>query len=231
MRIFILLLPVFILAACADRRGFDRNDLRKQITYQNIAAADAGNKELASKPELPVPYKLAIYFVPPPIGFDYGGKREWLSKDKEKLVEICSEFKNRKILSDAFVISDLNLADGDYKAIFSAAAKGGADAVLIVNGTGSIDRYNNFLGISYFLLVTPLIVMGTEAEALFMVNASLWDVRNLHLYASVEAEGSARQTRPAFFVQENYLIDTAKSGAIAALKKELSKCLLPVGNK
>ena len=103
-----------------------------------------------------------------------------------------------------------------------AAARAGADAILIVNGVSDLDRYNNPLGFTYFLLITPFFVPGTEANGLFMVSASMWDVRNQYLYLSSEAEGSAKETRPAFFIEESRVIKTAKTDALSALLKELS---------
>ena len=114
------------------------------------------------------------------------------------------------------------LEGSDNKAIRLAAARAGADAVLIINGVSDIDKYNNPMGASYFLLVTPFFVPGTEADALFMMNASMWDVRNQYLYLSVEAESSASETRPAFFIEESRVIKAAKSTAVSALAKELS---------
>lgn len=123
----------------------------------------------------------------------------------------------KNIISDIFVLSDSILEGTDNKAIRLAAARVGADAVLIVNGVSSIDRYNNALGGTYFLIITPFFVPGTVADGLVMINAAMWDVRNQYLYLSAEAEGTAKQTRPAFFIEESHVINEARSNAVVAL--------------
>jgi hypothetical protein len=125
-------------------------------------------------------------------------------------------------LATLCVIGDSLTEGKDNKAIRLAAARAGADAVLVVGGVSDVDRYNNPLGATYVLLVTPLFVPGTVADGLFMVSASLWDVRNQYLYLSIEAEGTSSQTLPAFFVNEQQLVKDAKSDAMKALHKELA---------
>ena len=231
MRNILVVLLALMVTACTSSRGFDRGNLRSQITDQSVVTEEDIKKALDLKPQLPAPFKLAIYFSPPNSGWRHGNSWGWLSEDKNKLLEIGSELKNKNIVSDVFVIGDAILEGTDNKAIRLAAARAGADAVLIVNGVSDLDRYNNPLGFTYFLLITPFFVPGTEANGLFMVSASMWDVRNQYLYLSSEAEGSAKETRPAFFIEESRVIKTAKTDALSALLKELSGRLGNMGAK
>lgn len=141
------------------------------------------------------------------------------------------ELKNKNIVSDVFILNDSIVEGNDRKSIRFAAARAGADAVLIVQGTSDIDRYNNALGYSYILLVTPLFIPGTQVDGLFMINATMWDVRNEFLYMSAEAEGTAKQTQPAAFIDEKRIIKAAKADALGALKKELYAHLINMGVK
>jgi hypothetical protein len=137
----------------------------------------------------------------------------------------------KNILSDMFVLPDSIFEGTDNRAIRLAAARAGADAVLIVNGVSSVDRYNNGWGGTYILIITPFFVPGTIADGLVMINAVMWDVRNQYLYLSAEAEGTAKQTKPAFFINENHLINDARLNAVAALRKELLMRLDAMGSK
>jgi len=220
------LLLMLTLSACASSRGFDRAGMRGQIIDQDAVSGENPQKATAQRPQLPSQFKLAIFFAPPENDRESVNLRVWLDENRDVLQNISTELKKRKNLSDVFVINDPSLENADNEDIRLAAARAGADAVLIINSTFDIDRYNNFLSYSYFLIITPLIVMGTEADALYMVNASLWDVREQYCYMSAEAEGTAKQTRPAFFIRENDVVREAKSGALAALTKELSKQLV-----
>lgn len=183
------------------------------------------------KPQLPSPFKLAIYFTSPSTGWRYGHTWSWLGEDKDKLLEVGAELKSKGIISDIFTISDYIVEGSDNKAIRLAAARAGADAVIIVNGVCDIDRYSNALGYTYFLLITPFFIPGTEADGLFLANATMWDVRNQYLYLSAEGEGTAKETKPAFFIDEKRIIKSAKSVALSHLKAELSSRIARAGAK
>jgi hypothetical protein len=212
-----------ILSACATSRGFDRGALRTEIGGQRTVTEDDIRKALELKAQLPRPFKLAVYFsTSKNRPYYYGGGRwEWLGDDKDKFITALSPLRTQGVLSDLFVISDATLEGTDNRAIRLAAARAGADAVLIINGISDVDRYNNALGATYALLVTPFFVPGTVADGLFMVNAALWDVGNQYLYLSAEAEGTARQTEPAFYINEEHIVRDAKIVALDALAKEM----------
>ena len=231
MRNIVIALLILTVTACASSIGFDRGNLRNQIPDQKTVTEEDIKKAIELKPQLPTPFKLAIYFAPPKSGWLYGGSWSWVGEDKNNLLEMSSELKNKNIISEVFVIGDSILEGSDNKAIRLAAARAGADAVLIVNGVSAIDRYNNVFGVTYFLLVTPFFIPGTEVDGIVMINASMWDVRNQYLYLSTEAEGSAKETRPAFFVEESRVTKAAKSDALSALKAELIKRLASMSTK
>ena len=231
MRNLLAVLLVLMLTACASSRGFDRGSLRGQISDQKQVTEEDIKKVLELTPQLPSPFRLGIYFTSPSTGWRYGNTWSWLGQDKDNLLAIGTELKNRGIISDVFVISDYIVEGNDKKAIRLAAARAGADAVIIVNGVCDIDRYNNALGYTYFLLITPFFIPGTEADGLFMANATMWDVRNQYLYLSVEGEGTAKETNPAFFIDEKRIIKSAKSAALTNLKSELSSRIARIGAK
>lgn len=226
MHQLIILLLVVALTGCASSRGFDRGNLRTQIADQYGTTEGDGNHAGEQKPHLRMPFKLALYFTPPKSDRRHERCWNWKAEDKELFLSMRAELKRNKVISDVSVIVDSMLGGDDNKAVRLAAARAGADAVLIVHGISSIDRYNNSYGITYILLVTPLFVPGTEADGLFMVNASMWDVRSNYLYMTAEAEGSAKQTRPAFLISESRITNVAKSSALTLLKNELTTRLL-----
>jgi hypothetical protein len=231
MKKYLLLLLAVTITACASSRGFDRSDLKSQMAGQKVVTEEDIRKALELKPQLPIPFRLGIYFAPPKSGFPRATSWKWMGEDKDKLLEIGPELKNKKVISDVFVIPDSIVEGEDIKAIRLGAAQAGADAVLIVNGISDVDRYNNILGPLYIFLLTLVFVPGTEADALVMVEGNIWDVRNQFLYLSVEAQSTAKETRPAFFVKENRIIKTAKTEAVATLRKELEARLANFGSR
>ncbi len=204
-----------VLAACSTSHGFDRGALRSQGAEQKVVTEEDIAKAFALKPQLPVPFRLAVYFSPRSYGW------RWRGEDKDRLLQMGAELKSKKIISDIVIVDDYVIEGEGRKAVRLAAARAGADAVLIVNGVSDTDRYNNPLAATYALLITPLFVPGTVLDGLFIANASLWDVRNQYLYLSSEAEATASETRPAFFIEETHVIQEAKAEAVAALAKRL----------
>lgn len=230
-KIIFIILIVLAFTACAASRGFDRGSLRSQIADQKVITEDDIKNVLALKPQLPAPFKLAIYFTPPKSVGRHWSPWNWSGEDKDALLAIGPELKKRNILADVFVIPETILEGRGNKAIRLAAARAGADAVLIINGISEVDRYNNVLGPLYILLVTAFFIPGTEADALVMVDASMWDVRNQYLYCSAEAQATVKETRPAFFIKENRIIKAAKEEAIALLKKDVAERLARIGTQ
>ena len=222
MKHIIVVILLLSFTACASSKGFDRGTLRSQITEQKVVTEEDIQKAFELKPQLPNPFKLAIYFAPPKSNRWNHGFWDWRGEDKDIIMALAGELKTTGAVSDVIFINYDIVEGGDFRAIRLAAARTGADAVLIIRGTSDIDRYNNVFGYTYILLVTPLFIHGTVEDGLFMASASMWDVRNQYLYLFADAEGISHQTRPAVFIEENQLIKTAKSDALTALKKELS---------
>ena len=231
MKRIVSVILLLSLAACASSRGFDRGALRSQIADQKVVTEDDIQKTLDLKPQLPTPFKLAICFTQPTSRRYYGSLWSWRSEDKDILSTATDALKASGAITETIIIIDDIVEGNDNRAIRMAAARVGADAVLIVRGTSDIDRYNNTFGYTYALILTPLFIPGTVADGLFMVTASMWDVRNQYLYLSAEAEGSASQTRPAVFIEESQIIKAAKTDALAALSKELSMRLTKLAAK
>lgn len=72
---------------------------------------------------------------------------------------------------------------------------------------------------------------GTHSDALVMMKASLWDVRNEYLYATEEAEGIAKRIGPAFVIEDVDSIDQAKKIAIEDFGKKLTDRLIRLNTK
>jgi hypothetical protein len=130
--------------------------------------------------------------------------------NKNKIAELEKDLIDKKIVSDLFVINNSIVQRRSLKDIRLAAARTGADAVMVIDGIGSVDKYNNVLGATYCLIITPFFIPGTIADSLYISRANLWDVRNEFLYLSLEAEATATETRPAFFIERQRVIKEAK---------------------
>lgn len=224
-KIFYLAL-MLALTACASPRGFDRGALRGQVSEKVQISEEDIKKALELKPQLPNPFRLAVYFSPGRYGW-YSSRWDWRKEDKDQLAAFAEALKKNGVVSEAVFLTDDMIEATKYdvtnRDIRLGAARAGADAVLILRGTSDIDKYNNILGVTYVLLLPMFFSQGTVVDAYFIANATMWDVRNQYLYMSVEADGTASQTRPTFFVEEKDVVMLAKAQAMKDVVKELTE--------
>jgi hypothetical protein len=138
-------LAALLLASCAAPMGFDRGALARQVrpdaapvTEEEIA------RVLAVRPQLPGPFQLAVYFRPPSgerfRGFGHGTWL-WSGEEKEAVLGRVQPLVGTA-LSKVITVASGTVAGEDLKSIRLAAARHGADAVLVVSGAGQVDRYN-----------------------------------------------------------------------------------------
>lgn len=217
-------LIVVCLANCTASRGFDRGKLRASMSGQRYVVTDEDvSKVLKLKKQLHIPFRLAIYLAPPAAlaGYYAAPQWRWSDRDRDQMQSFGDELKRYGLISSALMLHEGIVQGQDLKSIRLAAARAGAEAVLVVRGGVDNDHYNNWMGPLYIALVTALIVPGSELESLFMANAALWDVGNEYLYLAAESEGTSSQTRPAAYINERTATAEAKQLAIGGLLKEL----------
>ncbi len=221
--LILLLLPFALAVSGCASKGFNRGSLEEQIGVQKPVVNEKEIKDiLRKKPNLPKPFKLAVYFKRPAQKGHDKTKWRWTDQDKDLISQVSKELKLENAISEAFPILGNLVVDEDLKSIRIAAAKHGADAVIIVDGAGEMDKYINSWGWSYILLITTAFVPGSESDALFLTSASMWDVRNEYLYLSAEAEGKSNETHIALFgSRDEDLIEKAKMASLQNLKNEI----------
>ncbi len=227
--LFSTILPTLLLTACASSRGFDRGALSQMVRPQTPEVTDeAIAKTLAVRPQLTPPFRLAVYFRSGrklgDTGEDYG-TQPWTGADKDAVLSKLSPLVGGGVLSQLIPVADAIVGGEDLKSIRLAAARTGADAVLFVSGAGQVDRYNNWSSALYFTIVGLFVVPGTRTDALYLANATLWDVRNEYLYASAEAEGTDHTTGTPLTVDDTQVLASARLKGMGALGEEVEKRL------
>lgn len=212
------------LAACSMHSGFDRGTLRSSLFAQPSVTEEEIQKALDAKPQLPRPFRLAVYYVPlnQPT-YLYGTQWNWSQEDRKIFAGIGVTLSG--VVSEAILLSD-GIVDKsnrelDLKAVRLAAAHVGADAVLVIRGISRIDRFVNRLGWSYILVAPIFFIPGTTTEAEFAAHASLWDTRNQFLYFSIDDTQQITKRAPAAFTDEKEQLVDAKTMALSGLHKDL----------
>lgn len=234
MKKFVLILMVFAVTGCASR-GFDRGALKQRLQGEPVVVTEQEIKQArALKPQLPLPFKLGVFLKrtePRERGWHKPDPWLWTGDDKNIMLSWGEKLKQDGILSEVFIVSDSAATGNDLKNIRLAAARYGADAVLVVNGVSDVDRYNNFGVITYVVLIPAFFVPGTQVDALFMMDGALWDVNNQYLYLTAEADAVSKKTAPAFLMEERHVINSAKQEALARFGEELVRRLRSLGGK
>jgi len=217
-KIFLLL---FLLSACSS--GFHREDLRSSLRDAPVVTVEEVGLELAKRPQLPRPFRLGVYFKEPIPGHE--GERKLARWSEEERWILQGVSLPAEEVSQYFRVSPELVQSPALGDVRKAAARQGADAVLIISGAQETNLRPNLLSSFYLLLLPVFFVNGTEMETYFAARASLWDVRNEYLYLGAEAESERAAARPrASLNRETFLLKT-RVEALERLKVELTRQL------
>lgn len=221
MTLYWTMLLMLLAGGCAGSAGFDRHALRATFGAAEIQDAQrASAVPHTDMPNPPHPLRLALYFVER----DMPIRRQirmakWMDTDKDALLNRLAHLQHEGIVADTFLLTDSTIHGYDVPKIRQAAARYDADAVLIVEGVGSVDRYNNGYAAWYVTLIGAYMAPGTVSEALFMVSGSLWDARTERLYGTQTAEGRSKLTGSAVLLEDDQVLAQAKTAALAEFGK------------
>jgi rhombotail lipoprotein len=210
---------------CKSARGFDRGALKKDLNATVEITDEEVGRILSLKPQISSPFKLAVFFKPAAVTHRYNFESESFDDHDRELFEKTG----RKLVKDGHISKFMSIPSSavqgkqSLKNIRIAAARFGADAVLIINGVSDSERYNNGWSALYPLIVTGAFIPGTEVNSIFLSNATLWDVRNEYLYASAEAEGRGHTSGPAFTINEFEARHEAQNKSMKALANQINK--------
>ena len=146
---------------------------------------------------------------------------------KNLFSSLLGKLRAQEIISDYTFIDDSIVAIDDHQyhgmsALRRAAARVGADAILIISDASESETYNNLLGATYLFIAPYFLIPGTVADSISISRASLWDVRNQHLYLTASAEGQAKETRPGIFIESDRVAKKPRIKSLKSLSDKLS---------
>jgi rhombotail lipoprotein len=184
---------------------------REAVTEQSASSQ-------TDRPARPLPFRMAIYFVQKSFPLHHRIQRaEWVVANKDLLAQRLTPLRDERILTDTFHLVDSTIQGHDVEKIRQAAARYGADVVLIVDGLASVNRYNNIHAAWYATIIGAYLAPGTVSEALFLIEGSLWDVRADRLYVRQPAEGRAKVVGSAIRVEDRQVLAQAQQTALSEL--------------
>ncbi|HLW66151.1 MAG TPA: hypothetical protein VKS79_12640 [Gemmataceae bacterium] len=219
-----ILVLALLLTGCFAR-GFDHPSVYTHLQPDPISNMDEEIVKVGLlRPQLTFPCRIAVYLPPSVNG-------QWTSKEKDFVEAWATSLKTEGIAADMFLMSDLftNGNTGDtskgptLKDLRVAAAKHGANALLVIQGECEVASYQNPAAVLNLTVVGGYLVPGSHRDALVTLQGALVDVSNGFLYTSVESQGDGKIIRPTFIVQDKPAIDKAKLKALENFGPELLK--------
>lgn len=221
MTLYWTVLLMLLAGGCAGSAEFDRAAMRATLGIAEIPAAQPASAGAhADMPNPPHPLRLALYFVERDMPIRHQIRlAKWMDTDKDALLNRLAPLQHEGIVADTFLLADSTIHGYDVHKIRQAAARYDADAVLIVEGVGSVDRYNNGYAAWYVTLIGAYVAPGTVSDALFMIHSSLWDARTERLYVTQTAEGRSTLTGSAVMLEDGQVLAQAKTAALAEFGK------------
>ena len=216
---FILFAALIVFATgCSTSKGFNgRGATIKTPELDGRTTEEQIDNILGVKPQLDLPFKLGVYVLRGTGGSGEKLLSEAMLGEESEFESFLAEMKSSDIISEVVTIP-ASLVDNkdNLDEIRVAAARYGADAVLIINSIDSVDRYNNWSSILYLSIIGLWIIPGTNVDALSVVQGLLFDVRNGYLYFSFESEGRDDEIGTAVLLKNRHVLE--KSRKKAALK-------------
>jgi hypothetical protein len=146
-------------------------------------------------------------------------------EDRERIETWAEPLRKAGIVADMYVMSEMISTKSDLDSIRLAAAKHGADVVLLVKGVAQEDSYVDGSSILNLLVLPGYVVPSSHRDVLFMMRGAMWDVGNECLYLSADAESEVRTRAPTFRVTEGEAVEEAKGEALDSFGRELQKRL------
>jgi hypothetical protein len=221
MTLYWTVLLILLAGGCAGSAEFDRTAMRATLGSAEIPAAQhAPAVAHADMPNPPHPLRLALYFVERDLPVQHRIRlAKWTDMDKGALMKELRPLQNEGMVADIFLLVDSTIQGYDVQTIRRAAARYDSDAVLIVEGVGSVDRYNNGYAAWYVTLIGAYVAPGTVSDALFMIHSSLWDARTERLYVTQTVEGRSTLTGSAVLLEDSQALAQAKTAALAEFGK------------
>ncbi|MCC6141717.1 MAG: hypothetical protein IT389_13985 [Nitrospira sp.] len=234
------LLPLLFiaLAACSTSQGFDRAEiqeaLRQQMPLGGARASEPPEAKNAAEhyPSLAGPFRLGIYFVrsefPARQSVQSG---EWLSAEKDRLAHRLDPLRTEQILRDVVVLAELAVQPLTSQELRRASTRHGIDLLLLVDGIGAVDRYNNAYSFFYPTILGAWLAPGTVVDALFTIDGLLWDPQTGMAPDWHTAEGQAQRIGAAVLVENAEALKEAKGRAIDAFGETLAARLRSLPGK
>lgn len=214
------LLPVLFvtLPACSTSQGFDRGEIQESLHQRLTFIGEPEPKASPEKlPNFAGPFRLGLYFV----RTEFPARQSlhtttWISTEQDALVHRLSQLREDRIVSEIVVLAEPTALTLTRQELRQGALRYGIDALVVIDGIGSIDRHNNAYSFLYPTIIGAWLSPGTVCNALFVIDSRLWNVRTDAFGDRQTAEGQAQTIGAAVLANDADVLKEAKRRAIEA---------------
>lgn len=216
----VLLITVAVSAGCTSSQGFNRSAISQTL----VSTPTAEQEREPPTSRLSTPFHLAVFFIHRTVTPGASVQPvDWRSADGDALLRWLTPLQDEHILADTFVLIDPTIRGEHIEDIKQAGARYGADALLLVDGSTAIDRYNNGYASLYPTVLGAYLAPGTVSNALVMLSGSLWDIRSDWHAPTETVEGNSKAVGPAFLIEDGTAVVDAKEAALEAFGKRVAE--------
>ncbi len=211
------------IAGCKTSSGFDRGPIRERPAGERprFGPNDGDIAQvLAARPQVRFPMRVAVL-----LGSADGKPTTWTVGDEAAIGAWAEPLRSRGIVSDIFVVPEGLKSGSTLHDARLAAARCGADAVLILDGDSRVDCRVNPLALLNILVLPGWFVPASHRDAKVTLRAVLFDVANEYVYLAAASEGEGSIVRPTFRVRSEEALQLAREKALAGLGLELDRRL------
>ena len=159
-----------------------------------------------------------MYLSPAPADQNW----KWNTDDARSIGEWAADYFSSNAVVETFVISDLVLRGTEISDLRLAAARQGADVLLVLGGDTTVRHYWNPLAVLYATGIGYFIAPGSHADATFTLKGALWDVGNEYLYLTLETSGKGDTFGPGGIIDDTVATAEGREESLELFAPELA---------
>ena len=215
-------IAIALIAGCSSYGGFSRGLAIDTSELEAMETSEQIEEITGIKSQLNFPFKLGVYII----GGEEGSGEKMLSDamlgKENEFQGFLSELRSENIISEIITIpTSLVKTKDSLNEIRVAAARLGADAVLVINSLDNVDRYSNWASIFYVTIIGFWIIPGTNVDAVSIVQGIMFDVHNGYLYLSLESKGREERIGPEVLLRSKEVLSRARNEAALKFLEKL----------
>jgi hypothetical protein len=183
-----------VLAGCGS--GFNRLSMERSMRERAPMFDDADVEAIERlHPQVELPVRIA---VSQPLS---GGA--WTAAEIDEISTWEKPLKRAGIARRVVVLPESLLRDSALDSQRKAAARVGADTLLVMNPETRVDAYVNALAPLDLTIVGLWLVPAHHRDSMTLLEGALIDNRNQYLYAFARGEGADKSMRPLAYVSQS----------------------------